>query len=188
LVPEKRHLDLIRAFRKAALSGWKLAIIGSADHNSSYADDIAESVKGQADIVAPGFLGGIELAEVYSQAGIFVLPSSHEGLPIALLEALSYGVPCIASDIPANLCVGMESSRYFPCGDANALASLLRREAQKHWGNDDRDAQRSWVVQTFNWEQIAKQTAKVYGLALGKRIDELDQAVAADVIDRAGDR
>mgnify|MGYP001163094267 CR=1 FL=1 len=58
--------------------------------------------KEQKNIRLVGFIKGEKLAQLYTYARIFVLPSTHEGLPIALLEAMSYNCPVLASDIPAN--------------------------------------------------------------------------------------
>jgi glycosyltransferase involved in cell wall biosynthesis len=83
-------------------------------------------------------------------------------LPIALLEALSYGLPVLASDIPAHLEVGLEEGSYFPCGDTDALARGL--EAIMRAPNDEcaRAARRELVRQRYDWDRIAEQTEAVY--------------------------
>lgn len=161
LVPEKRHLDLIQAFHAAKLAGWKLVIVGGADHP----DDYSRSVNQQAseDVICTGFQSGQALGELLTHAGMFVLPSSHEGLPIALLEALSYGLPVIASDIPANLEVGLTADHYFPLGDTAALAERLRHFAELGaLSPAARQQLREWVIARYNWERIAEQTLIVY--------------------------
>ncbi len=163
LVPEKRHLDLIEAFRMAALPGWKLAIVGASDHPDDYVCEVLQRAKDSPDIVCTGLQTGVALRELYGHAGVFVLPSSHEGLPIALLEALSYGLPVIASDIPANVEVGLPANHYFPLGDIGALASRLREFATAPLSTETRNQRRDWVTSRFNWQDIAKQTAEVYG-------------------------
>ena len=100
-VPEKRHFDLIDAFERAAVAGLKLALVGDSDHPDSYVKSLKERAAANPDIVLTGFLGGNELKAIFQHASVFVLPSSHEGLPISLLEALSFGLPCLASGIPA---------------------------------------------------------------------------------------
>ena len=95
LVPEKRQMDLLRAFRDAGLDGWKLAIVGRIDHKNKYADLLASEAAVMENVVMAGFQSGEALRQLYAHAGLFVLPSSHEGLPIVLLEALSYGPPVL---------------------------------------------------------------------------------------------
>ena len=129
--------------------------------SSSYAEEVALAAK-STDVVLTGFQRGKALAQLYSHAGAFVLPSSHEGLPIALLEALSYGLPVLASDIPANLEIGLDESSYFPLGDVAALAEGLARVARMPQDESMRAARRGWVATTYDWKLIAEQTLRVY--------------------------
>lgn len=162
LVPEKRHLDLIAAFQRAALPGWKLAIVGASDHPDAYVREVLESAASTPGVVCTGLQTGLALRELYAHAGIFVLPSSHEGLPIAMLEALSYGLPVVASDIPANLEVGLAFEHYFPLGDVDALAVRLADYASRPSTDEVRKARRAWVSERFDWHEIARQTMAVY--------------------------
>jgi len=165
-VPEKRHIDLIEGFMKANLTGWKLALVGDADHPGDYVKTLREKASSISDVVLTGFLTGQDLKSLYQFAGIFVLPSSHEGLPISILEALSFGLPCLASSIPANLCVGMEEDAYFPLGDIEAMAEKLRTIAGRSWSDEDREKTRRWIEVNYDWRKIAEQTVAVYRDAL----------------------
>ncbi len=162
LVPEKRHLDLIAAFQRAALPGWKLAIVGASDHPDAYVQQVLDKASATPGVVCTGLQTGLALRELYAHAGIFVLPSSHEGLPIAMLEALSYGLPVIASDIPANLEVGLPGEHYFPLGDVDALAARLGEFAALPLTTAARESRRAWVSERFNWSDIARRTLAVY--------------------------
>jgi glycosyltransferase involved in cell wall biosynthesis len=162
LVPEKRHLDLIAAFSRAALPGWKLVLVGGSDHPDAYVHQVMDITRRMPQVVMTGFQKGQELRELYAHAGLFVLPSSHEGLPIALLEALSYGLPVVASDIPANLEVGLAADCYFPLGDVEALAERIAHHAAKVLDEDARAALRNWVGKKYDWQSIAQQTLTVY--------------------------
>jgi glycosyltransferase involved in cell wall biosynthesis len=162
LVPEKRHLDLISAFSKAGAKGWKLVIVGAADHQDSYALEVQEVVETTPNVVAAGFQSGTSLRELYGNAGLFVLPSAHEGLPIALLEALSYGLPVLASDIPANVAVGLPGANYFKLGDTDDLAKKMRAITAGESPAFSGDIARNFVCLNFDWASVASKTVAVY--------------------------
>lgn len=161
LVPEKRHFDLLEAFAKAGLDGWKLVFVGAADHPDDYQRKLIAAAR-DAGVVMTGFQSGLALQELYAHAGLFVLPSSHEGLPIAMLEALSYGLPVLASDIPANLEVGLPANHYFPLGNKTILAERITTLAASPLNDKAREAQRTWVANRYDWRRIADQTLAVY--------------------------
>jgi glycosyltransferase involved in cell wall biosynthesis len=160
LVPEKRQLDLIEAYAATRLTEWRLVLVGALG-----SDEYSARVKSAAvaaNVVLTGFLKGAALEQMYSHAGAFVLPSSHEGLPIALLEALSYGLPVLASDIPANLEVGLEPGDYFRLGDIGMLARCLTLLSQAPDDPARRAARRQSVAARYDWERLAEQTLRVY--------------------------
>lgn len=164
-VPEKRQLDLVRAFRKAGLPGWKLALVGGIDENDPYMRSVLDEAHANSDIVLTGFQKGRALQELFGHAGLFVLPSSHEGLPIALLEALSFGLPVIASDIAANVEIGLPSEHYVPVGDVSALAARLKEFVLSPTDETTTERVRrlrTWVAQRYDWGSITDRTLKVY--------------------------
>lgn len=167
LVPEKRHLDLIAAFKQANLPDWKLVLVGGADHPGAYQREVMEKAA-EAGIVMTGFQRGLALQELYAHAGLFVLPSSHEGLPITLLEALSYGLPVLASDIPANLEVCLPAKQYFPLGNIEALADRIILFSRESLTLEERENIRAWVTQRYDWRDIAEKTLRLYISCLGR--------------------
>ncbi len=163
LVLEKRHHDLIDAFRLANLPDeWKLVIVGASDHPNAYTKSVLEAIEKTPNVVCTGFQSGLALRELYAHAHVFVLPSSHEGMPIAMLEALSYGLPVIASDISANLEIELPAEHYFPMGDVNALSAKIRDFVGRSLTLEDREARRTWVAQRYDWRDIAQRTLDVY--------------------------
>jgi glycosyltransferase involved in cell wall biosynthesis len=176
LVPEKRHLDLIEAFRRAGMPGWKLAIVGSSDHPDAYTRQVIDSAARMQGVICTGFQSGLSLRELYGHAGLFVLPSSHEGLPIALLEALSYGLPVLASDIQANLEVGLPAEHYFPLGNVESLTDRLRLFAERELTDAERFARRNWVACRYDWRDIAARTLGVYRRVVEKEGSERKSA------------
>jgi glycosyltransferase involved in cell wall biosynthesis len=169
IVPEKRQLDLLRAFQDAGLSGWKLAIVGRIDHKNKYADLLASEAVLAEGVVMTGFQSGDSLRQLYAHAGLFVLPSSHEGLPIALLEALSYGLPVLVSDIPANLEVVGDADRVFRMGSIAELRAKICALSDLSLNATEREAVRLNCVRRYNWTEIARKTSAAYEALVGSR-------------------
>lgn len=166
LVPEKRHQDLIDAFDKLDINGWKLVLVGGSDHPDEYERKLFECIEGTNNVVATGFQKGESLAQLYQYAGIFVLPSSHEGHPISLLEALSYGLPVISSNIPANLEVGLDQNAYFSLGSVDELTDRLLEHVDLVSAHD-REATRKWVFDKYSWSSAARMTGEIYSELAG---------------------
>lgn len=161
-VPEKRQLDLIEAFARANLNGWKLALVGGSDHPDAYVEEVKFAAARCPDVCLTGIQRGEALRQLYSHAGVFVLPSSHEGLPIALLEALSFGNMAIVSDIGPNLEVGLAPECYFPVGDVDALARELKQFVERDIDARERSEIVEFVKDRFDWEGIVERTIEVY--------------------------
>ena len=166
LVPEKRHLDLINAFKQANTNDWKLVLVGASDHPDAYVQSLISAVANSPNVIMTGYLTGEPLKTLYANAGLFVLPSSHEGLSISLLEALSYGLPVLASDIPANLELGLPNSQYFELGNISQLAQKIMINTINPTNHDLKSNLRHWVDYRYNWQGVAAQTVKEYQSAL----------------------
>jgi len=164
IVPEKGFSDLIAAFYNSNLSksNWKLVIVGEADHKSSYSAEIEEKASRLKNIILTGFLSGRPLQALYSNAGLFIIPSYYEGLPIALLEAMSYGLSCIASDISANRELGLEEERYFKPGDIPMLTKKIDAFSSNPIKVAGKTAKMASIVEMYNWDSIALKTIEAY--------------------------
>lgn len=150
LVPEKGFQDLIGAWRTAHPEH-TLVIVGSADHPDAFSRNLLQQQ--QDGIVFTGFQSGAALASLYHNAALFVLPSHHEGLPIAALEALSAGCPVLLSDIEANRDIRLPAECYFPVGNQPALAEKLSAPDFDHLR-----VNATAMLTKFNWDSIAQQT------------------------------
>ena len=168
-VPEKNLHHLVEAFVK-----WKKALADSADFaNLSSKNDIKLVLAGDTDfedsyslglkemarkngVVLTGFIKGRKLHSLLTNCRCYCLPSSHEGLPIALLEAMSYGVKVVVSDIPANLEVGLPKEDYFHCGDVEELAAKLGKIIEQPLQHIDYD------MSKYDWKKISDEVADVY--------------------------
>lgn len=154
-VEEKGFHDLIEAFSKLAPEGIKLAIAGDADHEDAYSRRLKEMAH-QHNIVLTGFIRGEKMNQLMSNAALFCLPSYHEGLPIVLLEAMSYGLDVAVSDIPANRIPELLPTDFYPVGNTDALAKLLAEKLNNH------TFPRIYNMDNYNWDVIARQTERVY--------------------------
>jgi glycosyltransferase involved in cell wall biosynthesis len=176
LVPEKGLDYLMDAFNrlqdaglksqgdgiKSQIADWRLIIVGSSDHEDRYSRDLRLKAGGNRNIILTGFLTGTPLHELFSHAGLFVLPSYYEGLPIVLLEAMSYGLSCIASDIPANRNIELNKDRFFKAGDAQALTLKIEEFISKEWSREDAAKQVDLIAWKYSWDKIAKETLNIY--------------------------
>lgn len=161
-VPEKGLHHLISAF-SGIKTDWNLVIVGDADHEAYYSKQLKTQAANNSKIVLTGSIYGDVFAEVYSNAGLFVLPSYHEGFPIVLLEALSYGLSVIASSIAPNIEIGLDENRYFAVGDEKALTQKLDDWIKKGpMSKQEQAKQIEMITQRYNWNNIAEQTLRVY--------------------------
>lgn len=165
LVPEKGLHDLLEAFIGINTT-CKLVIAGGADHNSEYSREILRSAAEHPNILMPGFLMGKALQELYSHARLFVLPSYHEGHPIALLEALSHGLSVVLSDIPAHLEFGLSPDRYFRKGDPLDLRAKMQKWIDQEISADEKERTRVATIEKYDWGKISDQTICIYEKAI----------------------
>jgi glycosyltransferase involved in cell wall biosynthesis len=154
-VEEKGFDYLIKAFNKIEQLGFRLVIAGDADHEIPYTKHL-KKLAGMNNVVLPGFVKGEELHQLFTHARLFVLPSFHEGLPISLLEAMSYKLPVLVSDIPANKQVALPGNTFFVTGDETSLIKSLENILQKDFTAIDYD------MSLYDWDKIALQTDAIY--------------------------
>lgn len=168
-VPEKRQTDLIRAFARLGDPRLRLVLAGDAEFDSDYAREVRALAAETPGVVLAGFQSGDRLAELFANAALFVLPSSHEGMPIALLEAMAYGLPVLASDIVANREIGLPAGDYVPLGDTEALASAMAAKLAALPGEEEMRRRAREVEAAYSWSSIARRTEAVYDAVLGRR-------------------
>ena len=157
-VKEKGFHDLIQAWQRHAVPGFRLVIAGDADHAYDYSRKLKQQAA-QSDVVLTGFIKGEPLNELMTHAALFAMPSYHEGLPIALLEAMSYGLDVAVSDIPANRLPILSSDDFFPPGDTDRLGILMQKKLHS-------PQRRNYDLSAYDWDRIAHQTESVYLKAL----------------------
>ena len=159
-VPEKGFDLIIKAWEQMTLEqkrGCKLVIAGDADHKTDYSRELKALANRCTDVVLTGFIKGDKLNQIFSGATLFAMPSYHEGLPIALLEAMSYDLDVLASDIPADRLPELDKDGdFFACGDSDAL----RRTLMGKLANGQKE--RHHDLSRYDWDSIAKATYQEY--------------------------
>lgn len=161
ITPEKGFDTLIKGFRGADRGGFKLVIAGGVETESRYMERLTR-LAGGGDVVFAGQVFGDRLAQLYANAALYVLSSNNEGFPLVLLEAMSYGLPVLASDIPASHLVSLDAENYFPRGNAKVLAAKIG-ERLAHPRTP------SYDLHGHDWGRIAAATAEVYRAAVEER-------------------
>ncbi len=164
-VPEKGLHDLLAAF-KTMDTDIKLVIAGDADHETAYSRRLKQQAGDDDRVVLTGYITGKPLKEVFAHAGLFVMPSYHEGHPIALLEALSFGRLALVSDIPANKEIGLDQRQYFECGNVRDLRGAMEKLLRHRLSDNERREIVEFVRQKYDWDKIAAKTLDVYVRAL----------------------
>lgn len=160
-VEEKGFDLLIEAFNKIEKNDYKLVIAGDADHEDEYSKNL-KKLAVENGVILTGFIKGEKLNQIMSNALLFVLPSYHEGLPISLLEAMSYNIDVLVSDIPANSLPELSNKDFFECGNIDSLSGMLSDKIKNINTN------RVYDLSPYDWDNIAQQTVDVYIKCLKK--------------------
>lgn len=162
LVPEKGLRYLINAFKKVKTNK-KLVIAGGASDTDSFMEELKELAKGDERILFTGFVQGKMLDELYSNAYIYTLPSDLEGMPLSLLEAMSYGNCCLTSDIAECTEVVEDKAVLFKKSDVEDLKDKLQQlcdcpeEVKKY-----NETAAEFICKKYNWDAITEETLELY--------------------------
>ena len=155
IVPEKGLHYLIEAFKEVKTDK-KLVITGGASHTNDYLEKIAQMAKQDDRIIMTGFVQGEELEELFSNCLVYCLPSDVEGMPISLLEAMSYGDTCLVSDIEENKQVVENFAYSFPKGNITELKEKIEEIL-----NSDRKYPKEeiieYITKKYNWDVVIQE-------------------------------
>lgn len=162
LVPEKGAHHLIQAYRRLS-TPFPLIIAGDAPTAGRYLDELHKLAGGDARIRFVGRVQGRMLEELFSNAALFVQPSELEGLSIGLIEAMSYGIQCLASDIPENQEVLGDAGLMFQNKDVADLEQRMSAAlSDVPKGIELAAAGRRRAQQLFSWERVVDQLEALY--------------------------
>ncbi len=156
LVPEKGAHYLIEAFKKVN-PPLKLVIAGDDPFEKDYIRKLHELANNNEQIIFAGYVTGDKYLELITNASLFVLPSEIEGMPVALLEAMSYGKCCIVSDIPENVEAMAGNGFVFKNKSADDLAEMIRRAVEdKETASIIGQKAQEYVLSEYSWDRIVE--------------------------------
>lgn len=160
IVPEKGLRYLVEAW-KDIQTDKKLVIAGGSSDTEAFMNEL-KAAAGES-VIFTGFQQGRVLEELYSNAYIYTLPSDLEGMPLSLLEAMSYGNCCLVSDIPECAEVVEDKAAVFPKGNVDELKKTL----QELLDNPERVEQykknaADFICQKYNWDDVVGKTLELY--------------------------
>lgn len=162
IVPEKGLRYLIEAYKNIATDK-KLAIAGGSSDSSEFYDEIKHLAADDERIIFTGFVEGQALVELYSNAYIYVLPSDLEGMPISLLEAMSYGNCCLVSSIPE--CTEVVENNAAVFGKSN-VADLTEKMKwlidNPQTVNEYKEGANDFILKKYDWNEIVEKTVALY--------------------------
>ena len=164
LVPEKGLRYLVEAY-KSVDTEKKLVIAGGSSDTADFEAELKDMASDNSNIIFTGFVQGRVLEELYSNAYVYVLPSDLEGMPLSLLEAMSYGNCCLTSDIPECSDVMGEYGFTFRKSDINDLKNKLQFLCDNVSVTEHCKANSaSYICNKYNWDDVVAKTLQLYGV------------------------
>lgn len=154
LVPEKGLHTLIETAPALREAGLRIVVAGGADHPTAYSAALTR-LAAESGVVMTGAVDRSHINALLADAALFVMPSLHEGLPIALLEAMSHSLDVAVSDIESCRLPQLASADFFPPGDAAALTALILDKTARH-------ARRTYNLADYDWDRIAAAVLDLY--------------------------
>ena len=162
IVPEKGEHYLLKAW-KDIRTDKKLVIAGGTSDTDEYMKELVELASGDERVIFTGFVQGRILEELYSNAYVYVLPSDLEGMPLSLLEAMSYGNCCLVSDIEECTEVVEDRAAVFEHSNVDELKHVLQKlldsteEVKKY-----KDDATKFIINKYNWDKVVEKTILLY--------------------------
>lgn len=168
IVPEKGLHYLIEAFKQIDTDK-KLVIAGGASHTNEYLEKVKEMVKDDKRIIMTGFVQGDELEELYSNCYLYCLPSDIEGMPLSLLEAMSYGNKCLVSNIEENAQVVEDKAIIFKKGNVQDLKEKLEEILKSKTISEEKEKISDYILKKYNWNDVTDKTIEIYKKAVDNK-------------------
>lgn len=162
LTREKKTDLLIEAYKELETDK-KLVIAGGSSDSGEYVNLLHELAKDDPRIIFTGFVQGQEMEELYSNAYIYCLPSELEGMPLSLLEAMSYGNCCLVSDIPENADVVKSKGVIFETNEKDSLVEELKKLLEQPGVVEKYKADAAdYICKKYSWDDVVEKTILKY--------------------------
>lgn len=165
LVPEKGLSYLVHAFKEVKTNK-KLVIAGDSSDTDAFTTKLKALAANDKRIIFTGFVQGKLLDELYSNAYIYILPSDLEGMPLSLMEAMSYGNCCLTSDIAECVEVVEDHAVTFRKSDVVDLCDKMQMLCDNgELIQQYRKGIADFICNKFNWDDVVEQTLELYGIS-----------------------
>lgn len=162
LVPEKGIRYLVEAFKNVKTDK-KLVIAGGSSDTDSFMNELKDLAKDDDRIIFTGFVQGQILKELYSNAYVYTLPSDLEGMPLSLLEAMSYGNCCLVSNIQECAEVVEDRALVFKKSDVNDLFTKIQKACDyPEMITKIKEQATDFIFRKYNWDFVTKETMNLY--------------------------
>jgi glycosyltransferase involved in cell wall biosynthesis len=169
IVPEKGIHYLIDAYLQIKTNK-KLVIAGGASDTDDYFCELKNKTISNNNIIYTGFVQGEALQELYSNAYVYILPSDLEGMPLSLLEAMSYGNCCLTSNIPECANVIEDKGIIFEKSNVNDLKNKLEMLSNNEGiVNSYKSISQKYITEKYNWDEIVRKTEELYKAVKGEK-------------------
>ena len=161
-MPEKRGDLLVDAFRQLDTDK-RLVIAGGGSDTDAFEIELRKRAGSDPRVIFTGFVTGDLLAELYSNAYVYVLPSDVEGMPLSLMEAMSYGTCCVTSDVPECADVLGSAGATFAKGNVSELTRVLRGLLDNpERANKLGESAHERVRNNYDWDSVVERTLELY--------------------------
>ncbi|MFH1790185.1 MAG: glycosyltransferase family 4 protein [bacterium] len=144
-------------------NGYKLVIVGGSNYTDDYVKELKTMARGNSSIIFTGWQSGQTLKELYANATILVHPSENEGLPLTVLQAMSFATPVLVSDINEHKELITDSRFWFQNANVASLSEkLIELFKNEKLTLESGITNQANARQNFDWADIASQTASLY--------------------------
>jgi glycosyltransferase involved in cell wall biosynthesis len=169
LVPEKAPETLIKAFKQVETNK-KLLIVGGSAGNPEYVKQLKELASDDKRIIFTYYIYGDELKELYSNAFAYISSSRLEGLPLTILEAMSFSLPVILSNIPPHMEIinqGYDVGTSFEVDNIESCKKSIERilNLPHEQIQEMKISSKKLVKDIFDWEKVGIQTIDIFNNA-----------------------